>query len=214
MHRGELIRLVEVLDEEVLVERAVVVEIVAAGVAAAVVRKVLVAGALLDHVEVALDAEVARDGDAGPRSLGHVLAVAGHARARVEARGALGVARIGELDVGVRVAFGGERGAVAPAARVVLHAAKGRVALLAGDLDLVMAVRGLPGQVGELVAFAEERSAVVAPEGGGEQQEADHRDACAHARGSPASVVVGAQDMQGEEDGKRQEEHEVSAVPH
>ncbi len=106
--------LVQVLGEEILVERAVVVEVMTAGRGAAVEREALMARPVLEDRLVAFEAIVAGQGQPHrKRDAGPVLLVAGDAVARVERGDAVGVAGIGELGAGMAVVFAREIVAVA-----------------------------------------------------------------------------------------------------
>ena len=111
--RFELRRLAGMLGQKIRIERAVVVEPVAAGGRAGVECQSLVARAVVGHVLVAEIAVVLGQRDAHRLGdAGTMLLMAGHAVAGVEHLGAVGIARIGELRLRMRVVRGFQLGAV------------------------------------------------------------------------------------------------------
>ncbi len=150
-----------VADQEVLVQRAVVVKIVAAAGGASIERHALVAGALLVDVGMAAHAEIVRKRHPdGPRDLGPVFAVAGHALARVELGQRVGVARVGEFADRMRVVHRLQlRGVAREAGLLNAGVALERLAVAGGALefDLVMRVAQLAGHEARLLSRRQQR---------------------------------------------------------
>ncbi len=142
--------------DEGFVEGGVVVVVVAAGGGAAGEGEAGVGGTVGGDVLVAVDAEVVGLGDAhGVGGGGVVLAVAGDALVGGDGAQAVGVARVGELGLGVGVAVFFEVLGVALVAGVGFHAHARGVADLAVVLDLVVAAGGGAGQEGGLLGRTE-----------------------------------------------------------
>ena len=135
---------------------------------------------LVCHAGVAVMAEVRRKRD--PHRLGDlgtVLAVAGDAAARVEAGEIPGVARVGELRLGMRVFRGLELGLVAVEAGLLADPAEGRVAAAASELDLVMAVR-CPARKEEALVAAGDAERQVQGDAESRQNPGESEEAGAH----------------------------------
>lgn len=169
---GQGLGLVQVLDQEVLAEGAVVMVVVAAGARAALGGKAAMARAFLCDLRMAAEAMVLGDGETHsacePRP---VLAMTGDAAARVHDGQAVGVARVREQALGVGVFGGLERLAVAVDASRLQDriAAVGLgVADRAGDLDLMMPAHARAGQEQAGIAA---REGVVQPPGGSQGED-------------------------------------------
>lgn len=138
------------LREEVLVERAVVVKLVAAGARAGLEAHTGMARPVLGDLGVAVKAEVLglrnthRAGHARP-----VLDVTRDAQRGVELFQPVRVPRVGEFRQRMRIVRRFQLGPVAAHAGFLQRVAPAEaraVARLAGELDLVMAVRSLARQ--------------------------------------------------------------------
>jgi hypothetical protein len=150
-----------VLLEVIFPETAIVVVIVTPDIAAREKRLARVARTLGSYIGMTFDAEICRHG--GPFRIGPRRPMLGMTR---DAFGCVDfgqlrrIARIVELALGVRISSLA-RLSVTLHACVIGHSTKWRVTLIARHFDLIMPVRGLPGQINRLVLGPQTMHAVA-----------------------------------------------------